>query len=49
MQARLPQDKLDNAVVHGIEVDTIMMQARLPQDKLDNAVAVLRSFSEGRK
>lgn len=37
------------AVVHGIEIDTLLMQARLPQDKLEAATNLVKSFSRRRK
>lgn len=37
------------AVVHGIEVDTVLMQARLPQDKLETAIDLVKSFSRRKK
>ena len=36
-------------VVHGIEVDTLVMQARLPQDKLDAAITLVKSFKRRKK
>ena len=37
------------AIVHGIEIDTVVMQARLPQDKLDSASALVKTFSRRKK
>ena len=37
------------AIVHGIEVDTVLMQARLPQDKLEAAIDLVKSFSRRKK
>ena len=37
------------AVVHGIEIDTLLMQARLPQDKLEAAIILVKSFSRHKK
>ena len=36
-------------IVHGIEVDTVLMQARLPQDKLKAAITLVRAHRRRRK
>ena len=37
------------AVVHRIEIDTLLMQARLPQNKLEAAITLVKSFSRCKK
>ena len=36
-------------IIHGIEVDTVLMQARLPQDKREAAITLVRAYRRRRK